>query len=210
MATSDIPQREIEIAKPGDLTVEIIEYGRNSTERRATIRVDKAKLVEHSNYFRNMFRGPWAEGRSDTITLEGDNIKSLEVWFRYVHGNLSEVSYDSVSVASIWHIIMASDKYDFDRKYLATWFTQWYSWKVGEQPIDNNHRFDLRRQLLFPCYSFNYARGFQILTKNIAYEYSEHITEKNPTNIPQMHLPRRVIRKIPSSTSLKSVINNIL
>ena len=195
MATQNPQLPKIELAKPGDLTVEIIEYGKRSTVRRAAIRVDKAKLVQYSTYFKNMFFGTWVEGRKDTVTLEEDNIKAMGVWFAYLHDKLSEISDDSVSTADIWHIISCGDKYDFDRKHLATWFVHWCDGKMKEER-DTRNPYLLTRQLLFPCYSFNYAHGFQELTKVLVYEYSEHITEQNPTSLCHMHLPRRVIRKI--------------
>lgn len=188
----------IEIASPGDLTVEVRESYRERLSlatKHADIRVDKAKLMEHSKYFQKMFSGRWAEEESNTITLEEDTVKSMEVWFRLFHNTLSALSFDSIHVSDIWNIIMASDKYEFDRKYLAEWFSRWFEWKMAQKTTNPNDAMDLKRQLLFPCYSFNYAKGFQVLTRALAYESKTHIEELNPTRHQQMHLPKRVIRK---------------
>jgi hypothetical protein len=200
MATSKNPTQLIKLAEPSDLTVEIIERKASGhlAEKRSTILVSKAKLVEFSEYFRRMFMpgNRWAESNSNTITLEGDNLKSMEVWFRLCHGKLSDLPENTVSIGAIWHVILVGDKYEFDRKYLAAWFEKWHLWIMGKisQQTNPELRMNLRRQLLFPCYSFNHGVEFQKLTKFFAYEYHGHIEELNPTRHLQMHLPKRVIR----------------
>ncbi|KAL1960929.1 hypothetical protein VTO42DRAFT_5913 [Malbranchea cinnamomea] len=50
--------------------------------------------------------------------------------------------------------------------------------------------------MLFPCYAFNNAVYFQKLTEFLAYSYPSHITERNPTDLHQLHLPARVIPQL--------------
>ncbi|KAK2760267.1 hypothetical protein FQN54_002335 [Arachnomyces sp. PD_36] len=182
---------------PGDLTVKVIgrrELG--SVPRKSVdIRVCKAKLIEHSMYFEKMLSGNWAEGKSETITLLDDNIKGMEVWFRAFHNTLSALPNSSISILDIWHIIEESDKYDLKREHLQKWFMNWVYEMIqkSEYPED---RIKLSRQLLFPTYSFNYAAGFQNLTKYLVYNYKSHISEINPGALSKMHLPSRVIQQL--------------
>ncbi|KAI9933730.1 hypothetical protein ASPWEDRAFT_179674 [Aspergillus wentii DTO 134E9] len=204
-----IPDETITIGTPSDLTVKIIEYevkrefrtdpetneDRVITERTpkksALIQVSRAKLIQNSEYFRRMLSSRWS-GSDNTISLEEDTIKSMEVWFRLFHGNLSAMPCGSVSVPEMWHIIMAADKYEFDRTRLESWFDDWFFTQQNKAMT----KLSLNQQLLFPCHYFNCAWGFKILTKELVYKYPHHITEINPTSHHQMHLPHRVIQQL--------------
>ncbi|KAE8313403.1 hypothetical protein BDV41DRAFT_537082 [Aspergillus transmontanensis] len=49
---------------------------------------------------------------------------------------------------------------------------------------------------MLPCYAFDYARGFQDLTKSLAYEEKGHIMEINPIENVRLHLPPRIIQQV--------------
>ncbi|EAS36721.3 uncharacterized protein CIMG_02075 [Coccidioides immitis RS] len=95
------------LAYPGDLTVSVTQYG---GEKTVLFRVEKLKLIENSDYFQNMFNGACAESCGDSISLKEDNIKSMELWFRLFHSTLSQVPDHEVSIAQVWHMIVAGDK----------------------------------------------------------------------------------------------------
>ncbi|KMU88266.1 hypothetical protein CIHG_05437 [Coccidioides immitis H538.4] len=57
-----------------------------------------------------MFNGACAESCGDSISLKEDNIKSMELWFRLFHSTLSQVPDHEVSIAQVWHMIVAGDK----------------------------------------------------------------------------------------------------
>ncbi|BAE61187.1 unnamed protein product [Aspergillus oryzae RIB40] len=126
--------------------------------------------------------GRWTESEGDTITLEEDTVRSIEIWLRHFHGTLDVVTLDDISVADIWHIILASDKYQFNRNDLLQWFIRWYR----NATAAGIHRDNLAKKLMLPCYAFDYAHGFQDLTKRLAYEEKGHIMEINPIDNERM------------------------
>ncbi|EER23134.1 predicted protein [Coccidioides posadasii C735 delta SOWgp] len=117
----------ISLAYPGDLTVSVTQYGGEKVngaieidgprmagailEQTVLFRVEKLKLIENSDYFQNMSNGAWAESHGDSISLKEDNIKSMELWFRLFHSTLSQVPDHEVSIAQVWHMIVAGDNY---------------------------------------------------------------------------------------------------
>ena len=162
-----------------------------TTNTLAIFRINKARLIESGAYFKYMLSKPWQEAIKPEITLEGDTALSIEIWFRLFHENLSDLPLDAVSIRELWHAVNACDKYEFDRKALTGWFGGWFQQNREDIRGDN----ELMRKLLFPCYAFDYAPGFQLLSKSLVYGYPFHITEINPTEVSSMHLPPRVIRK---------------
>jgi hypothetical protein len=210
---ANLPLKVIHIATPGDLTVEIVEYEyervvsvQNSDDEgdlgsvktiskpkaRASFTVDKSRLEASGEYFSAMFGGPWKESKSSLIPLQHDAIKGMQIWFSALHlAPKLPFPYASVPVEEVWHMIKASNKYDFDRKIMKQWFARWFAekWKDAKDDLD------ICRQLLFPCYFFNFAPGFQKTTKMLVYEAESQISESNPTAHHQMHLPPRVMRK---------------
>ncbi|KAK2747833.1 hypothetical protein FQN55_004709 [Onygenales sp. PD_40] len=200
------------LAIPGDLALEILEhevereYGVDPETRRpivrttstvvktGLIRVEKAKLIEHSDYFRKMFssNSDWQERSQDQITLKEDSVTSMEVWLRAFHAQLPAMSLDTVTISDLWKVIMTGEKYVFDRKMLSGWFRSWWAMK-SKYILD-----DIKecRMALFPAYCFNHASAFQALTETLAYQAGGHITECNPTSLHQMHLPSRVIQQL--------------
>lgn len=175
METGAIKHENIDIAELGNLTIEITEYRlggsfvpdpklyKDDARRKpmpaatASIRVDKQKLMGSATYFKTMFEKPWAEKDSTTITLKG---VLLEGW------KSSSLPVNTLSVSDLWHAIMASNKYEFDRKKLTPWIKKWYAANEGKITSDTK----LQRQMLYPCYAFDHTAGFQELTKTLVYE----------------------------------------
>ncbi|KAE8346303.1 hypothetical protein BDV24DRAFT_158547 [Aspergillus arachidicola] len=207
--TSDgwVPHDDIVISPGSDLTIRINEYSgegtRKSLERMASLHVKRDTLINSSRYFQTMMGSRWAESRNDTIVLEDDTVKSLEIWLRHFHGTLDVVTLDEISVADIWHVILASDKYHFDRYDLLEWFIRWYH----NATAAGIHRDNLANKLILPCYAFDYARGFQDLTKSLAYEEKGLIMEINPIDNVRLHLPPRIIQQV---IAAKGRLRNIL
>ncbi|KAE8322695.1 hypothetical protein BDV39DRAFT_196502 [Aspergillus sergii] len=169
----------------------------------ASLHVKRETLINSSRYFQTMMGSRWAESRNNTIVLEDDTVKSLEIWLRHFHSTLDMVTLDEVSVADIWHVILASDKYQFDRYDLLEWFIRWYR----NATTAGIHRDNLANKLMLPCYAFDYARGFQDLTKSLAYEEKGHIMEINPIDNVRLHLPPRIIQQV---NAAKGRLRNIL
>lgn len=93
-----------------------------------------------------------------------------------------------VSIAESWYLTAACDKYNLDITHLKVWFEMWYK-RQNLQLID-------LKELLFPPWRFDHARGFGFATKTLVYGEAGHIMESNPTNVLDHHLPPRVIRKL--------------
>ncbi|KAE8420838.1 hypothetical protein BDV36DRAFT_248695, partial [Aspergillus pseudocaelatus] len=52
---------------------------------------------------------------------------------------------------------------------------------------------------MLPCYAFDYAKGFQVLTRrSLAYGERGHIMEVNPIDNIRLHRPPRIIRTLSS------------
>ena len=125
------------------------------------------------------------EVTSDAVVLEGDHTRSIDIWFRAIHDAIH--SDYTVPLAEMWHIVAAGDKYDLDIKLLWPWFAKWYD-------LQNISILDAR-QLLYPCYTFNHAQGFMSASKKLVYGTIGHINEKNPTELFELHLQPRIMRK---------------
>ncbi|RAK97295.1 uncharacterized protein BO80DRAFT_364335 [Aspergillus ibericus CBS 121593] len=172
-----------------------------------TMKVERAKLNSASEYFQAMFRrARWTESKSQTITLEDDNIKAMELLFRKIHGTMSSMTDKRVTVAEWWHLVMACDKYDIDPKSLGELFQGWHkASKVKEEYQKPLLKFEA--EVAFPCYAFDTAEAFKEVTKKLVYASTGHIVESNPTNIGQMHLPPRVMQQL---NAARGRLRNIL
>ena len=52
------------------------------------------------------------------------------------------------------------------------------------------------RSLAYPCWRFDHAQGFLDATEYLVYNSVGHLTEQNPVNLVEHHLPPRIIRKL--------------
>ena len=201
-------EEPINISDTADLTLVVEEYesvrpsfDEDSTDDSAakplkkvgTFLVEREKVARASPVFQSMLRRSWAEASMSTVTLQGDNVRAMEIWLRFLHSTLETMACASITVEVIWHLVMASDKYDIDRTKLKTWFASWFESERphGREELCN----DFAARTLFPCFAFDRAEGFQIVTRTLAYNWPHHIHEINPTSEIKMHLPSRVIRK---------------
>ncbi|PLB49793.1 hypothetical protein P170DRAFT_510254 [Aspergillus steynii IBT 23096] len=133
--------------------------------------------------------------RKVVISSSEDNVKAVEIWLRCFHETLQEsLGSETISVAEIWHIIMAGDKYGFELPRLYDWLVAWFAKNTPDAP--KSLTFNFAPSMLFPCYAFNYAEGFQIVTRRLAYHGVKFVHEVNPTSIYQMHMPQRIIQQI--------------
>lgn len=208
--SSDPEIKEITISSNADTEILIKEYTRGySGEKKIAkcvlMKVEREKLLE-AEYFRAMFgHGRWLESASHRVTLEEDNCTGMEVLLRSLHGTLKDMPLDSVTVPGTWHVIMSCDKYNVDQKSLSSWFETW--WKHESQKEDTKDYYtEFSRKMMYPCFVFDYAHGFQSATKELVYESVGHITEKNPTDIGRMHLPPRIIREYLTTLLLNGLL----
>ncbi|GLA02321.1 hypothetical protein AnigIFM60653_001724 [Aspergillus niger] len=207
--SSDAEIQEIAISPHADTEILITEYtgaymGGKKIVRSVSMKVERHKLLEFE-YFRAMFsHGRWLESESRKITLE-DNCKGMEVLLRSLHGTLEDMPLDSVTIAGTWHVIMSCDKYNIDQKRLSSWFKNWWRHETQKQ-INTFHYMRFAREAMYPCFVFDHASAFQEVTKRLVYKSVGHITESNPTDIRQMHLPPRIIQQINAARGRLRVI----
>ncbi|KAF7162844.1 hypothetical protein CNMCM5623_007966 [Aspergillus felis] len=203
--TAQVPHENIEVSDAGDFTIHINEFdpairqdkrssddadeaGAKGLVRTASLKVQKGILVGHSQYFKTMFDGRWAHGpKEDSVILNEDTVRT------------------NLSVEEVWHAIMAGDKYGFDLRELQEWFVAWYK-EMRNASGKKTFFEEFAPQLLFPCYAFNYAEGFQELTRFMTYNEPRHIMEFNPTHHLQMHLRPRIIHQDRSRPADQSIL----
>lgn len=178
-----------------DLTVKVIEYDDGlmlAHDQKPVIRytcdfqVSREVLSSKSPVFKTLLMSNFTEAKKDMVTLEGDKVASMDIWFRILHA-VDVEDIQSTALAEMWPIVAACDKYNLDILDLKGWFAEWYE-KKGRTHQD-------ARELLYPCWIFDHAKGFAAATKLLAYSCTGHITESNPTKHREIHLPARVIRK---------------
>ncbi|KAF4228820.1 hypothetical protein CNMCM8980_005580 [Aspergillus fumigatiaffinis] len=227
ICSTQVPHEDIEVSVAGDFTIHINEFdpairrdersgddadeaGANGLVRTASLKVQKGILLGRSQYFRTMFDGRWAHGpKDDSVVLNEDTVRSMELWLRVFHSAIDALPKQSISVEEVWHAIMAGDKYGFDLQVLKSWFIAWYKEMKNERGKKFFNEFAPR--LLFPCYAFDYAVGFQELTKFITYNEPRHIMEVNPTHHLQMHLRPRIIQQLNAAKGrLRTILHQAL
>jgi hypothetical protein len=203
----------IEIANPSDLTVKIIDFQKKT----AYMLVDKDSLSDAHAYFFSMLRRGFREGSRPTITMEGDTLRSMEIWLRQFHGNLDLLPLSSISTTEIWDTLIVGHKYGFENERLLEWFAWWYNskqeflrkalaavaatpdWVAKKDRKDKVER--IMRRMLHPCFPFDHALGFQLLTRHLVYNLSGHLAEEIAATLRPgaVRLPDRAARKLCSA-----------
>jgi hypothetical protein len=163
-------------------------------DRSILVKCNASSAANHRNVFAVMLDGGFREANQTNITLKGDNTSTMATFFRVIHDVDDEDTF-SVGHEVTWHIAKICDKYNISITLFEKWFTRWYLKKgTAINNISAN-------ELLFPCWQFNYAAGFLKATRKCVYEMSGHITEENPTEHSELHMPQRIIGKSTTSRS---------
>lgn len=185
----------VTIDASGDLIIKVIEYDDSvmlTHDQEPIIRhttdfqVSREVLGGKSPVFKKLLMSNFAEAKKGTVTLEGDKVTSMDIWFRILHA-LRIDDVQSVPLEEMWSMVAACDKYDLNIRDLKEWFAEWYE-KKGRTHLN-------QRDLLYPCWIFDRAKGFAAATRLLAYGCTGHVTESNPTKHRELHLPSRVIRE---------------
>lgn len=180
------------IEKDGDLMLHVYEPPpKDGPERFEVFQVSRAILMKSSTYFHNQLSpNRFAESEKAVVTLKEDNILNDEILLRVLHdAPLDNVL--KVPIKEMWPLVMAVDKYQVDIELFYKWFAQWYQAMESDLYEENE-----AAKLLFPCYTFQHARGFAKATRMLAYGTIGSIEEKNPTKYHMLHLRPRVIREL--------------
>ena len=152
--------------------------------------VSRKVLIDNSSQFRALLAGPFREANQAVIDIQGGTTKSLELWFRVLHKQMTDDMY-KLPVKEVWEALEVCEYRDFDIDDLKPWFTEWMDQK-------DYKKLELHemRELLYPCHEFDHAEGFAFLTMTLAYQMSGHITESNPTTHRAHHLGPNVVGKL--------------
>jgi hypothetical protein len=191
------------IAPEGDLTIRLyddLENGATFNSARgkmipghvlAWFKVSRQILVSNSTQFSRMLSGPFLESKQTIIDVREGTLSSLELCFRILHGEMTDSMYE-LPIKEVWEVIEVCGFRDVEISKLSDWFDKWWEKK---RSCDTDACLDMpeMRQLLFPAHEFDNAKAFQYLTRRLAYEMSEHITEINPTLHRHLHLEPNVI-----------------
>ncbi len=182
----------IVIAEAGDLIIEVFQYkdewdadGNPASREVAQFRVDRNVLTKASQPLLKMLLDPrWKEATQSVVSIGEGRVSTTKIWLRVIHTATLNLT---VPFEEMWHLVAAIDYYELDVTIFSPWFAAWYS--------AHNPELLKPRELLFPTWRFDHAKAFARWTRYLAYEVKGHITEANPTNLYNYHLPPRIIRE---------------
>lgn len=185
-----------------DLIVRVIEHecitriqGEGDTAHTVTDRVPKkvhefktlrSALNRGSTFFAALFKGG-QEGQANGDMIEisdEDLVESLALWLNILHNSNSDTndrlntSY-RIELPAIWDLLAAAKKYGIDTKCVeaTSWFATW--WTANPvKPDGKNYNFKDFQVLLYPCYAFDHAEGFQMATRYLVYRSTGQIVEQ--------------------------------
>lgn len=181
-AVTSTPHKRHKITPNSDLIIIIKEvYPRISGDTVVCVHeLEVSKEVMSKNmYFRAAtLSKSFADTGKDFYEVKGDDSAALKVWLQILHGTRDRTSL-AIDIASVWHVLVLARKYDFDALGEAAkkWFQEWYDQRAGKLNTLQC------RELIYPCYTFDCAKGFTAITKHLAYNTGGHIQESRPTGV---------------------------
>ncbi|KAH8790311.1 hypothetical protein BGZ57DRAFT_949622 [Hyaloscypha finlandica] len=187
-----------EIDPAGDLTIKVIEYDSTTTDDRgpyhilktALMKVSRQVLMNNSTALKTMLSGSFKEAGTNFIELNEDTVHSLELWFRVLHGNIGDGSYE-IEREEIWNAIALSRKYFIHLEKLNPWFATYWT-RLDKKNLE----IDDLKELLYPAQALDHPAAFAYITKTLAHICAGHIEEENPSRHWQLHVEGRVIQQI--------------
>jgi hypothetical protein len=120
---------------------------------------------------------------NDYHELLEDDPAAWKIWLQVIHSSVKKDSYE-VSIVTVWNMLVIADKYQLSPKTEAAkqWFATWYD-RWGD-PVT----VEQCSEALYPCHTFNHARGFATASKLLAYKNEGHVGEKRPEGGQVYHL----------------------
>jgi hypothetical protein len=149
-------------------------------------------VIERVPYFCAIFapRGLRDTGK-DFHEINEDEPAAWKIWLQILHNTVDAGSYE-VGIATVWNVLVIADKYELSPKSDAAkeWFAAWYKRWGDPETVDDCS------EALYPCHTFDHARGFLRATKLLAYEDEGHIGEQMPVGgqVYHLRLDHRIIR----------------
>ena len=164
-------------------------------------KVEKQILLEHSKFFKGLFKPHFANFKDAShptlMDVDGD---VLELVFKVLHDPKTTEGVDNIETDGLWLMISICDQYQINHRLMKSWFVAWYKEKVTSIDECGCHSDDsntscVARSLLFPCYAFDHAEAFHEVTKHLVYSSKGHVYERNPTDKRHLSTPIRIVRK---------------
>ncbi|THV51991.1 hypothetical protein BGAL_0092g00040 [Botrytis galanthina] len=183
----------------GDLTIRLVEKhcsytirGKRSTTITvlATYLVSRKVLSTSSDEYEASIRRDSRGSFESVLEVQDGSVRSLELWFRILHGATSEEieHLQDLAIVDIWEALHVCQCRDLDINELKPWFNEWMKKKDFKQLTENE-----MDELMTPCYMLDHARAFAWITKKKVYDSENHIHESNPSRHSYLHLPHNVI-----------------
>lgn len=97
-----------------------------------------------------------------------------------------------MTISTIWNALEVARKCELDPRNVKVkqWFARWYTQK-------NKFSTAECREMLYPCYIFDHAKGFAVVSKQLVYNVPGHIEERRPEGFgadhPEHRLPNQRI-----------------
>lgn len=140
--------------------------------------------LERIPYFRAILspRG-FRDTGQDYYELHEDDPAAWMIWLQLIHDSVDAGSYE-VGIATVWNVLVIADKYQLSPKHEAAkeWFAEWYKCSGDPRTMDDCS------EALYPCHTFDHAKGFAQATKLLAYKNEGHIGEQRPVGGQEYHL----------------------
>ena len=182
------------IDEAGDLTVEITQTSEfivpslgelitsDHTHKTAQFLVRRSVLTMASQVLLRILVDPkWQKCPQSVVPLGDGHIAATKVWLSVIHK--VKVDYD-VPFEIFWFLTQAIDYFELLLPQFYDFCATWYDKHTVLDPAKNS----------FPTWRFNHAKAFARCTRQMAYNMTGHIMEKNPTKLYNYHLPPRIIR----------------
>jgi len=155
--------------------------------------VERAVVSTFSPFFKSLVDGGFAESHQDRVVLQKFEVQALEIIIRVLHNQPDDrglYSQAPVRGTGVYELIFAIDYTDLDMMHFERWFAAWY----GSQPRDRHG--DMVK-LLYPCFVFKHAIGFQHCTRRLVYSSRCAIFAHPPFGFGRFRLPAAVLRMYP-------------
>ena len=145
------------------------------------------------------------DATQDYIELHEDSARILELWFKILHAGADIPTDENATIKDVWEMLAVALKFGINPQSCSSaklWFLYWYH---ANQKKDDGNFFGYQdyQALLFPCHAFDYAEGFQRVTKYLVFHANGDITERQPDGFRQdnLRLDSNIISKLKISTS---------
>lgn len=133
-------------------------------------RLSRDELTAASPVFRNLLTTAiFREASEKTVELHEDPPQALVTCFKILHDVPFDTdAFKSINLKGVWEVLATAHKYDIDPRgaKAQAWFVAWWAANWATGGIDGKKfGYEQFQALLYPCWTFDYAPGWQEATK---------------------------------------------